>query len=91
MPDKKPAKRRKLSKAMQEKVDAVVREHKGKAAVEFILKASLNPKYPRYQIFVLSNGVVLYVNVDTLACHEMPTDSKLAKQAAKILRKQAAQ
>lgn len=69
-----------LSDQKQAAVDRAVRACAGKAAVECMLKSSLNPKWNTYQYFGLSNGEVVHVNVgEEISAHLIPEDRKTVK------------
>lgn len=80
---------KKLPHAKQEAVDAAVRKHKGKAAVECVIRSSHSKKWTPYQIFGLSDGRALYVQTDTLAAHILPPSTALAKRWAQQVRRQS--
>ena len=69
-----------LTPQKQVAIDKVVRECAGKAAVEKLIKSSLNPKWARYQFFGLSDGNVCMVNIgEEIKAHLLPTDSATVK------------
>ena len=69
-----------LSPQKQAAVDRAVNECAGKAAVEKMLKSSLNPKYAVYQFFGLSDGNVCMVNIgEEITVHLLPADSATVK------------
>ncbi|HKW34448.1 MAG TPA: hypothetical protein VJN92_15665 [Candidatus Acidoferrum sp.] len=69
-----------LSAQKQAAVDSKVREAAGKAAVEKLLKSSLNPKYGAYQFFGLSDGNVVNVRIgEEINANKMAADSATVK------------
>jgi len=71
-----------LTPAKQEEVDALIRKHKGKNAVEGLLYQRIgSKKYSNYQQYYLSNGGVMYVNLDgdPMTVKVSEPDSKTAK------------
>jgi hypothetical protein len=63
----------------QEQIDALIRKHKGRNAVECdCLKSCLNPKYNRYLFVGLSDGV-LHLNLEAMTGHMLAANSKTAK------------
>jgi hypothetical protein len=72
----KPAAKKPVSQAA---IDDLIRKHKGKNAVECdCLKSCVNPKYARYLFVGLSDGV-LHLNLEAMAAHMLPANSKTAK------------
>src|SRR6266446_4228096 len=69
-----------LSAQKQAAIDAKVNECAGKAAVESLIKSSLNPKYAVYQFFGLSDGNVCMVNIgEETKAHLLPANSATVK------------
>ena len=69
-----------LSAQKQAAIDAKVNECAGKAAVESLIKSSLNPKYAVYQFFGLSDGNVCMVNIgEEIKAHLLPASSATVK------------
>lgn len=69
-----------LSPQKQAAIDKVVRECAGKAAVENLIKSSLNPKYAVYQFFGLSDGNVCMVSIgEENKAHLLPASSATVK------------
>ena len=69
-----------LTPQKQAAIDKVVRECAGKAAVEKLIKSSLNPKYAVYQFFGLSDGSVCMVNIGAeIKAHFLPANSATVK------------
>lgn len=69
-----------LTPQKQAAVDAKVRKAAGKAAVEKMLKSSLNPKWVVYQFYGLSDGNVVHVHIgDEIKAHLLPADSATVK------------
>ncbi len=69
-----------LTPQKQAAIDKVVRECAGKAAVENLIKSSLNPKYAVYQFFGLSDGNVCMVSIgEEIKAHLLPASSATVK------------
>ncbi len=69
-----------LTPQKQAAIDKVVRECAGKAAVEKLIKSSLNPKYAVYQFFGLSDGNVCMVSIgEEIKAHSLPANSATVK------------
>jgi len=71
-----------LTPAKQEAVDDLIRKNKGKNAVEGLLAQRIgSKKYGNYQQYYLSNGGVMFVNLDAMTVKVSEPDSKTAKIA----------
>lgn len=69
-----------LSAQKQAAVDAKVNECAGKAAVESLIKSSLNPRYAVYQFFGLSDGNVCMASIgEGITAHLLPANSATVK------------
>jgi hypothetical protein len=62
-------------------IDELIRENKGKNAVECdCLKSCVNPEYSRYLFVGLSDGSVLNLNLEAMTGHMLSASSKTAKK-----------
>ena len=90
MPTNKTTKR-KLSEDKRKAVDALIRRHAGRNAVVCLLKSNHSFAYTKYEIYGLSDGTALYVNIDRMRAHLMRPSSVIAKRFAKRHAQDAAQ
>jgi hypothetical protein len=71
-----------LTKAKQEKVDELIRQNKGKNAVDLLLAQRVgSEKHGNYQQWYRTDGAVLFVNLDRMTVKVSEPDSKSAKIA----------
>jgi hypothetical protein len=77
MPRKAKKAKKEISRAA---IDELIREHKGKHAVECdCLKSCLDKKYTRYVFVGLDDGV-LFLNLEKMDGHMLPNTSMTAKK-----------